>query len=37
MHTGDYVAAVDGTLTFQEGPEEYVAEFWKIIQRHIRG
>lgn len=37
MHTGDYVEAADGTLTYQEGPEEYVADFWKIIQRHIRG
>ena len=37
FQTGDFARAIDGTLLFQEGPDEYPRMFWKRTLKLIRG
>lgn len=35
--TGTFQTANDGTLTYQEGPDNYPALLWKLIRKNVRG
>lgn len=37
FQTGHYSIAADGKQTFQEGPEEYPQNFWRVISKLING
>lgn len=37
FQTGDYAVASDGTQMFQEGPDEFPRQLWKVLLNRIRG
>lgn len=37
FQTGDYSTALDGTSTFDPGPEVYPQKLWNLIMKHVRG
>lgn len=37
FQTGDYSEAIDGTKTFEQGPDVYPAKLWNVIHKRIRG
>lgn len=37
FQTGDFTQASDGTLTFQEGPDDYPRKLWSVVLNRIRG
>lgn len=37
FQTGDFSEAADGTLTFEQGPDVYPKEMWKLICKRLKG